>query len=646
MSSKFRKPTDVRRSGASRPITILVIAAVLMVIGLVTWGYLTSGTNVATFDPILTRVTRGEFVSKVLDQGEVESSENVEVRCEVKARNGQITVLKTTLEGSRVKEGDFLVQLDATSFEKELETQNLAVAAAQTRLIQSETVLATAEATKEEYIKGVFVEALQTYENEIFDAQSQIETARQELEQSIAVREHSEKLHSKGFITNRQLKADQFAVKKAEIAIKKAQNLLKLAESKKKVLMEVTREKELTRLEADIRAAKVDLNSQKESLRVENKKIKDISKEIKRCTISVPEGINGQVVFAKERSGRGQEWVLEEGATVRENQVLIRLPNQNKMQVKALINEQNITQIQPGMPVSIQVDALDGSKLKGVVTKVNQYAESKGWFGSNVRKYAVYIRIIAPPESLKPGMNASVSIQSRFEKDVLQAPLQTVYSVQSQSFCLVKNGDQFETREVEIDGNNSKMVLIRSGLKQGDQLVMNPGFHKERMELPDVQADPRIELGEGEQLAIESPGGAAAVTPVTPVAGATTGRGRPGGSGGVRAGDSPPGGSGQGRGGGPSSSGSGGMAAGIMSKYDTNKDDVIDETEMAALEERSKGFVGRADVDKDGKVTKAELTKMATNMAGRWSGGGGGGQHNAAPGPTAATPNASAGGTP
>ena len=160
------------------------------------------------------------------------------------------------------KEGDFLVQIDATSFEKELETQNVAVAAAQTRLIQAETVLETAKASELEYTQGVYVEALQTIENEIYDADSQIETAKQELEQSIAVHEHSEKLHSKGFITNRQLNADNFAVSKAKIAIKKAGNLLSLAESKKRVLMEVTKKKELTRLKADIRAAKVDLESQ------------------------------------------------------------------------------------------------------------------------------------------------------------------------------------------------------------------------------------------------------------------------------------------------------------------------------------------------------------------------------------------------
>ena len=232
-------------------------------------------------------------------------------------------------------------------------------------------------------------------------------------------------------------------------------------------------------------------------------------------------------------------------------------------------------------------------------------------------------------------MNASVSIQSRFEKDVLQVPLQTVYSVQKKSFCLVKKGDQFETREVEIDGNNSKMILVRSGLSKGEKLVMNPGLYKDRMDLPEVQADPRIELAEGEMLAKDDSQRSGGLTPVSVASGGPPrGGGRP--SGGRPSGGRPSGGS---------------MAAGIMSKYDTNKDDVIDKAEMASLEERSKGFVSRADSNKDGQVTKAELTKMAANMSSQWGGGGdrggpsgGGGRGRPSVAPSAAGANGQTGG--
>ena len=604
------------RAGLARLGTIVILIT-LLIVGIGIYSWLNTGDAGPSFAPITSPVTQGDFVSKVLDQGEVESSANIEIRCEVKARNGEISVLKVADEGIEVKPGDFLVQLDTASFDKELEAQNIAIASAKTTVIKAETVLETAKASKREYEEGVFVEALQTFENDIFDAQSQISTAKQEMEQSIAVMEHSEKLHSRGFITQRQLNADEFAVEKAKIAIKKAENLLSLAKQKKKVLVEVTQEKELTQLDAEIRAAKVDLDSQQQSFEVEKQKLADINEAIAKCRIVAPPGVEGQLVYAKESRGRSNEWVLEEGATVRENQVLVRVPDPKKMQVKALINEQSITQIEPNMPATVQVDALNSVSLKGIVVKVNQYAESKGWFGSNVRKYAVFIRIIDPPMSLKPGMNASVSIQSRFQKDALLAPLQTVYSVQGQSFCLVKNGDDYETKEVVVGGDNSKMVMFKEGVSVGDELVMNPGAYKDRMVLPEVLGDERIALPENVRL-VKTESKAEGGKP----SGRPEGGGRRGGGGGER---------------------TSGMVDGMMSKYDTNSDGKIDATEMASLEGRAKSFIGGADADSDGTVTKAELTKSAKKMMSQWSGGGGGGPGGGGGRPAAATEGSSGG---
>ena len=112
-------------------------------------------------------VVNGEFVSQVLDRGEIQSSENVEIRCEVSARNGSLSVIQVVPEGTRVKEGDFLVRLDSSSFEKELEQQKIKVANALTSVIQANATVQSAEASKKQYIEGVFVENLKEIENEI-----------------------------------------------------------------------------------------------------------------------------------------------------------------------------------------------------------------------------------------------------------------------------------------------------------------------------------------------------------------------------------------------------------------------------------------------------------------------------------------------
>ena len=77
-------------------------------------------------------------------------------------------------------------------------------------------------------------------------------------------------------------------------------------------------EKEKIKLDADINAATVKLDSEKKSLAVEIEKLAEIKDMIEKCTIKVPEGVTGQVVFAKESSRGGNDWILEEGTSVRQ----------------------------------------------------------------------------------------------------------------------------------------------------------------------------------------------------------------------------------------------------------------------------------------------------------------------------------------
>lgn len=615
MNRRGTKRLGTNRRGIATSLIIAAIVAFLLVGG---GFYLFSikGTTEVVINPILSEVRQGEFINNVLDQGEIQSSENIEIRCKVRARNGTVNVIEVAPEGTRVKAGDFLVRLDKTGFEKELEQQKIAVANAQTAVIQADAALKAAEASKMEYLEGIFIQNEKTIQNEINDANAAIQTAEQENLQALAVLEHSTKLQSKGFITKQQLNADQFSVRRSEINLRKAKLSLELGEKKLEVLRNITRAKELVRLTSDIEAAVVKFKNSQESFKVEEDKLAEILQQIENCSITVPEGVEGQIVFAKE-SGRGgqQEWVLEEGAAVRENQILMRLPNPNKMEVKALINEQSITSIRPGMPASIKVDALNNQVLKGVVTKINQYAESSGWMPSSIRKYACMVRIIDPPVVLKPGMNASVSIQSQYEQSALLTPVQTVYGVGDRKFCLVKKPDnQWETREIEIDGDNSREVLVKSGLKVGEQLVMNPGAYKSLMVLPESVAETKIDVPESakqDAVAATAQGGDAAAG----------GRGRPGeGRGGAGGGSA----GGGGAGGPPGGFDMSAMVQRMMDRYDTNSDGKIDASEQEGLEERARGMVSQADSNSDGEITKEEIEASTKRMMERMQNGGGG----------------------
>ena len=140
-STSLYSSSKLDRRGAVLPKIVGVIVAVALLAGYLAVNFFTSDNKAEIFDPITAKVERGDFVSQVLDQGQLQSSENVEIRCEVRSRNGTITVLNLAPEASAVESGDFLIQLDSTAFEKELEEQRIKMANAKTAVIQAESTL-------------------------------------------------------------------------------------------------------------------------------------------------------------------------------------------------------------------------------------------------------------------------------------------------------------------------------------------------------------------------------------------------------------------------------------------------------------------------------------------------------------------------
>ncbi len=100
---------------------------------------------------------KGPFDHVVLEQGDVESSSNNEVKCMVEARGGTGTpILWVIDEGSYVKKGDKLCELDSSALENEMKAQRIVVSASEALVISSDAALKQAEIAKQEYLEGTY----------------------------------------------------------------------------------------------------------------------------------------------------------------------------------------------------------------------------------------------------------------------------------------------------------------------------------------------------------------------------------------------------------------------------------------------------------------------------------------------------------
>lgn len=556
-------------------------------------------------------VIRGPFDHIVLEQGEIESSSNVEVVCQVKSQSsggsGGTPILWVIEEGTYVKTGDKLVELDASALENQLKTQRIAVSSANAQVISSEAAVRTAEIALQEYLEGTFMSERKSILSEIDVAQQGLLTAELKLASA-------ERLAAKGTLNKRQVQAEGFAVSNAK-------NVLESAEARLGILERLTKEKFKVQFESDIEAAKAKLESDTSVLAEEEDKLREIQDQIAKCVIISP--ADGVVVHNNQYSSRGggAEFVVEEGAMVRERQTIIKLPDPTKMQVKASINEQNITLIAEGMAAKIKVNAVEGDMLARI-KRVNKYPEPGSFFSSSVKKYSTFVEILAPSPAIRTGMTAEVRIFVKQIPDALQIPVHGIYEYKGHHFCLRKKGEGWETVEIKIGATNDKMVTIDSGLAENDVVALNPRKHLDMMVLPEVDevgdrdklAEIGADAGEPVKPAVEEApaGGPGAGGPNGggPGAGGPNGGGRRGGGAGGP--DGPGGGGGPGGPRGAGGPGGGGgfnpqMMVDRIFEADGDGDGKISQAEMSGLDERMRERAAEYDANSDGFLEKAEV---------------------------------------
>ncbi len=460
----------------------MVVLGVLGASGVAWWQW-KGGAAVRNDDqPVLHKVVKEPFDHVVLEQGEIESSSNVEVKCAVKGKGTTGTPILWVIDsGAYVKKGDELVKLDSSALEAEVKSQRIILSSADALVISSDAAVKQAIIARQEYLEGTYLTERKAILSEVAVAQQDMRKA----ELSLA---SAERLAAKGTLKSLQIEAEQFAVQNAR-------NKLEAAEGRLRVLDELTKEKMLVQFDSDIETKKAKLESDKEAAEEEKRKLQELEEQFAACVIRSPK--DGQVVYANKFSARGgSEFVVEAGAMVREQQTIIVLPDPSKMQVKAKINESNITLIRSGMPAKINLTAVEGDLL-GQVVKVNMYAEPGSWFSSAVKEYAVYIQIENPPEQIRTGMNAEVRIFVEQLESAIQIPVLGIYEVKGHHFVLVKKGDGWETREIKIGATNETHVTVKEGLSEGDEVVLSPRKHLDLMQIPEIEeTDDREKLAE------------------------------------------------------------------------------------------------------------------------------------------------------
>jgi HlyD family secretion protein len=566
---------------------------------------------------ITDQATKGSFRVTVTERGQLDSLNNVTLTSKVK---GFTTIISIVPEGTMVKAGELVCELDSSALVDKEKQQQIQVTQAEAELKQAEENVAIqktqnesdksaaqleltlASLDLEKFLKGESQRDLNLKEGAVTKAQEDLQRAEENFE-------FSKRIARKGYKNQNEVEADRITVVKAEID-------LEIAKEDLKVEKEYVQKRTRTELEANVKEkgrnlervqrqgvaalAQFDarLKASQLTYEVERSELDRIREQIEACKMIAPQ--NGQVVYANQNSGRrgSGEDVIEEGTEVRERQSIIQLPDFSQMKVDARIHESKISMISEGLPVDIRVDAFPEQRYQGVVDVVSSVPISSNWMRPDLKEYKATIKIIpngADITKLKPGLTAEIEIRIEEREDVLQVPVQSVITIGDQRylFVLTPSGTPVR-REIKIGQASDTMIEVLDGVAAGEEVILNPRTHF---------ADELIELEE--KLALEKKkankaGGGRSRKGPAPAGGKAVPGGKPKGA---AAGGKKPAG--------------GGAAGGFLKRIDKNSDGKVSKDEAP---ERLQESFDSLDTNKDGFLDAGELSKLRPP-----SGGAGGG---------------------
>jgi len=388
-------------------------------------------------------------------------------------RAGATRIIEIIPEGSKVKAGDVVCELDSSAFRDELRAQEIRYLQAKAWVEQAKSLLEVSEITIREFRDGIYPQDVQLIRQYLL-------ACRTEQERAERTYIWSKETTAKGFRSSAQLYADKLTLEQAEIALREAEGM-------EYRLEKYTAPRLLKNLEAKIEAIRADKLAQDQVFELESDRKRKLEAMVAHCTIRAPG--DGIIVYANQADRFGQaEASIQEGVTVRQGQPIFYLPDPKHMQVRARVNESKVAKLSSGQTAQVVIDAFPDRPLRGTVTEITAIPAPAAGPGSDVRVYYAIVKLDSLGfDGLLPGLSAQVTFLVETKPQVTRVPLQAVRWLHNQSYVAVARtagpgqdaaqadpSTAYRWQPVELGMSDTMYIEVVSGLKPGEKLLAHP----------------------------------------------------------------------------------------------------------------------------------------------------------------------------
>lgn len=381
--------------------------------------WLTVGAESSEESVIYTQPTVGYFEVTITSSGELQAQNSTSITAPENMRQfrvNNVPILNLVPEGTVVKKGEFVAELDRSSLANTLQDAQLSLEEEETQLEQ-----ARLDSTLN----------LSAARNNIVDLEYAAEQAQLVVEQS---------------------QYESPAVQR-QVQIESEQALLRLKQARENY------ETQVKQAEANVRRSQTEVQEERNDVQ----RIREI---LDQFTIYAPE--NGMVIYKRNRDGSK----VKEGSSISAwDPTVAELPDFSVMESLTYINEVDIQKVRTGQRVDVGLDAMPEKQLSGQVTSVANIGEQRP--NSNSKVFQVTIRVNEADSTLRPAMTTSNTIHISSVDSALYVPLESIHTHNDMDIVYKRDGQSAVMQQIVMGMMNENDVVIHEGVGISDQLYLS-----------------------------------------------------------------------------------------------------------------------------------------------------------------------------
>ncbi len=233
-------------------------------------------------------------------------------------------------------------------------------------------------------------------------------------------------------------------------------------------------------VEAELAAAQKSLESSKFSVQSAEATLSETRENLRKTTIYAP--MDGTVSMLNIEIGERVVGTMQMAGTE-----MLRIADLSRMEVKVDVNENDIVKVKLNDTAIIEIDAYLGEKFKGVVTEMANSANVSGMATDQVTSFEVkvlllknsYNHLIKPnnPNPFRPGMSASVDIQTNTKPNILTIPIQAVTTrTDTSEFADESTSDEFKEIVFVVSEGTAIMKTVKTGIQDNRDIEIVEGI--------------------------------------------------------------------------------------------------------------------------------------------------------------------------